>query len=420
MPPRAFDRLRNLIPKARELALQTPKQFLDFWTSDNGHGVLKCSIAYFLATLATFSLPISSLLSTHQDANQLLANVVVWFDPARSLGAMELAMLLASLAYAYGVTICFASMGTAGFLNQHDLLVLAHVIILVVFVGFALGILSWVKLKFNNPTLNTACSVSSLAIVTVILKEGAVQNGMYSFYKITQILQMLGVGSLISIIICLFVWPISARKNLRESLTKSTDTFGDLLAMVTGCFLSGLEEDTKHPVMVAASDRFKSAFGSLSKHLAEAKWEHYLFGTEERFHIDERLVKQLQQLAQDIGGLRSSAAMQFVLLSESKTQDRPNGLRTLYQFDDQKRNLDHVVKESGMDVSTEMLASIEEPSEHGVTSSDAFAISGGSLARTISTIESSSLRTPAEVFETFIMHLGPPMVSNVVCQQGNS
>jgi len=98
---------------------------------------------------------------------------------------------------------------------------------------------------------------------------------------------------------------------------KTTDAFGDLLTTITASFLAGSEEDLNHPAIVAASDKFKTIFSGLPNQLAEARYEHHPLGTESTYHIEKRLVACVQQLAQDMGGLRSAAATQFSLLAES-------------------------------------------------------------------------------------------------------
>lgn len=406
-PPGKF---QTYVTKTATFLKASLNDLTDFLQSDSGHGIFKCSLAYFIATLATFSDPVARVLGTHQDGNQLVANVVVWFDPFRSEGSMELATILATLAFLYGAIIAFSSMGVSAWFASRDLMSVGYTIVVVFFVGGSLGLLSWVKQYFNHPILNTANSLASLVIVTVLTKEGAVQLGDFSIYKILQILKMSIMGVIISVIVNLTIWPTSARRKLRESLTKSTSAFGDLLAMITGSFLSGLEEDFTHPVVVAASDRFKSVFSSLPTHLSEAKYEHHLLGSEKRYHIEQRLVKCMQQLAQDIGGLRSAAAMQFSLLADGSAQGASGSLKAEYKFDNDTHNLSHVQEGLGLDRATLMLASIEdadedEPNERASTSS-------GKLGDTCEqpSTQTAVGGTTSEVFETFISQLGPPMV----------
>ena len=63
--------------------------------------------------------------------------------------------------------------------------------------------------------MNVACSLTSIGIITVLTKEGAVQLGTFSSMKVVQILKMIVMGILVSIFICLAIKPISARKEFR-------------------------------------------------------------------------------------------------------------------------------------------------------------------------------------------------------------
>ena len=66
-------------------------------------------------------------------------------------------------------------------------------------------------------------------------------------------------------------------------MIRVTDSFGDMLAMITRGFLNGSEEELHNPSFIAASNRYKSVFTSLTKNLKEAKYEHYVFGTESEY-----------------------------------------------------------------------------------------------------------------------------------------
>lgn len=71
-----------------------------YWTSIKGIGILKCSIAYVLASLATFTPAISKMLGKG-DGKHMVATVVTYFHPARSFGSMLEALIWALIAVAY-------------------------------------------------------------------------------------------------------------------------------------------------------------------------------------------------------------------------------------------------------------------------------------------------------------------------------
>ena len=61
----------------------------EFATSKTGLGILKCSLAYLLGSLATLVPAISGLIGHRQGSKHMVATVTVWFHPARSIGSMH-------------------------------------------------------------------------------------------------------------------------------------------------------------------------------------------------------------------------------------------------------------------------------------------------------------------------------------------
>ena len=70
-------------------ARQQSKTAYGFATSKTGLGILKCSLAYLLGSLATLVPAISGLIGHRQDSKHMVATVIVWFHPARSIGSMH-------------------------------------------------------------------------------------------------------------------------------------------------------------------------------------------------------------------------------------------------------------------------------------------------------------------------------------------
>jgi hypothetical protein len=398
--------------------------------SPTGVGILKCSLAYVLGSLATFVPPIAGLLGRN-DGKHMVATITVYFHPARSAGSMLEAVMLAFAAFLYAAFISFSSMGVSAWFGNHDMLVLGHVIVLIVFCGGGLGLVGWTKHKLGNPLVNVACSLTSLALITVLTKEGAVQAAHFSYNKIWQVLKMIIMGCTASAAVAFLVRPISARNQFRDTFIQSTDAMGDMLNAITRSFLSGAEQDLKNEDFLKASNQSKSTFKALVQKLAEAKFEHYALGTEEEYHINLRLVKCLEKLMQSIGGLRSAAQTQFSLLAEPVshvTNGTPaaqmpgNGTVTSSVFSE------HTLSQSPpnlfsptfshMERRTSLLASIDELPE---SSAEASAVHTADVsddeAEHINESSKKSLSspqiplTPADMFSVFIAHLGPPMVS---------
>ncbi len=264
--------------------------------------------------------------------------------------------------------------------------------------------------------MNVACSLTSLAIITVLTKENAVQVGVFSNDKIVQVMKMIILGMLVTSAVSLLVWPVSARTELRETMIRATDSFGDMLTMITSGFLSGSETDLRSSTFEDALKRYKSVFTELTKNLKEAKLEHYILGTEDQYNVEARLVSCLQRISQSIGGLRSAATTQFTLLRETAVAGnvtRTNSERITPEL----RNKFNSSTLNGRQDRFAVLTAIEEASEEGSGAEDQ---EYGTVRRQIvrqgtqtslDSLNIPSARTPAEIFARFIIHLGPSMKS---------
>ena len=120
-------------------------------------GILKCSIAYFCATLFTFVPYLSDLFAAPFDLEgapvagaHVIATVATYYNPAKTLGAMfeaDIFMLWASL---FAFIACMGSMGTAVVLNDlgwHDT---SHVVVVGFWLVGSMGLLAWSKVKVGN------------------------------------------------------------------------------------------------------------------------------------------------------------------------------------------------------------------------------------------------------------------------------
>ena len=230
---------------------------------------------------------------------------------------MHYGTTLAFVFWLFSVMVAFSSMGVVVFFDNQDLIETGQLIILVIACGGGLGFLVWIKQRVNDPLVNVSCTIAALPIVSVVTKDPATQQGFFSSASVTSTLYMLIMAIIITTLVNVLVRPVFARADLRDNLVKATTSYATVLAGITSGFLSGSEEDLKHAAVKAAEDAFNSAYGALDANLSEAHWEHYLLGTEKCYEIEQRLVKCMQRLAQDIGGVRSAATTQFYLLAES-------------------------------------------------------------------------------------------------------
>ncbi|KAJ4992198.1 hypothetical protein SVAN01_02217 [Stagonosporopsis vannaccii] len=410
-----------------ELKFQLRQAYV-YATSPTGIGILKCSLAYILGSLATFVPQIAGLLGKN-DGKHMVATITVYFHPARSAGSMIEAVILAFAAFMYAAFVSFSSMAVSAWFGHRHLLVVGHVIVLIVFCGAGLGLVGWTKHKLGNPLVNVACSLTSLALITVLTKEGAVQKATFSYAKIWQVLKMIIMGCTASAAVALLVRPTSARTEYRDTFIQSTDAMAENLNAIARSFLSGAEQDLRNESFVRTSNKSQATYKTLVKNLGEAKFEHYVLGTEEEYKISARLVKCLEKLMQSIGGLRSAAETQFTLLAQSNlntgtpSEGMPtNGTVTSSVFSEHTLSQSppqlHSPSLSHTERRTSILASIDEVPEPttgdpsaqpSVDASDDESNNHDYSYRLPNFVQSNL--TPADMFSVFIAHLGPPMKS---------
>lgn len=391
------------------------KKIWTFANSRTGRGVFKCSVAYFLGSLATF-VPFLTEILGQQDGKHIVATITVYFHPARSQGSMFEAILMAALAFVYAVFICFTSMGVSILFGQKfDLLIVGHIIVLIVFCGGGLGFVGWVKQRLGNPLVNVACSLTSLAIITVLTKEGAVQAALFSDDKIIQVMLMILMGVVMTTAVSFSISPVSARKDLRENMIQITDSFADMLAAITRSFLTGSEDELLQDQFLNASAQYRTVFTSLTKNLKEAKFEHYFVGTETEYHLEAKLVNCIQRLAQNIGGLRSAATTQFLLLAKPSTGGAATPTSSI--FSPQMDTSFSFMEDRLMSPSEHygILTAISESPEEDRHPEDDKQLEDTTNHRRDKSDDSNlpTINTPSDIFSRFIIHLGPSMVSHI-------
>ena len=383
-----------------------------------GRGVLKCTLAYTLGSLATFWSPLSDFLG-RPDGKHVVATLTVYFHPARSVGSMIEAVLIAIVAVTYAELVSVLSMCTSVlFGDVFDMVPLAHGLVVTVFIGGGFGLMGWVKQRMGNPLVDIGSTLASLAIIGVVTKETAVLTSVFSNQKIVQILKMLIMGITITTVVNLTVWRMSAVSALRQSMTKASVSLGDMLSLITRGFLSGSEEDVLSPEFAAASSAYSSVYPQMTKNLREAKFERYFLGHEKIYQLDRAVVRSMETVAQSIGGLRSAANSEFALLKEPletleftaplSPVTSPSEFSTSPLYSPNLQRIISNTMRSGRDRFL-ALSSIDEASEESHEDERRPA-----RDRRLSDAASAKLapfRHPSEIFELFIELLGPSMKS---------
>jgi hypothetical protein len=303
--------------------------------------VCKCVLAYFIASLFTYSPYLSHqmamLLPNHKHTDKvpisnlhLIATVAVYFHPGRSMGSMVESSIYALAGFLYSVFIGIASMLLAVFLHDCDLPITSNVITVIVFVGIAMALVGYAKVKIGRPSFNTACSLIGVISFTVIVSEGSAHLGRFSTEKIGQVTLVVFVGVIISNVVCFAIWPTSACTSLQADIQRNLESFSTLLKVLTKTFLL---DDMKefnirsHRIKEAIDDHHAS-FINLKKNLAEAKLE-VPFDIRIRGRVSSyvRVVDSLNVLAQHLGGLRSSCSLQHEIIMAQRARSKDAGLK---------------------------------------------------------------------------------------------
>lgn len=392
---------QNACARIHDQMLSTWERVYGFATSEVGKGILKCSLAYLLGSLATFIPAISTFLG-HQDGKHLVATITVYFHPARSRGSMFQALICALLAFLYAAFISITSMCVAMAFENLDLLPVGHAVVLILFCGGGLGFVGWTKQRLNDPLVNVACSLASLSTITILTKEGAVQKGDLSFAKISQTLKMLLMGVCATMAVSFLMFPISARRKLRSNLTTMTSTQATILGCATESFLTGSEDEMHASRYVDAYANNRKAYGQLDKLVKEAKLEHFVAGTEREYRLEKKLARCVQEINQNMGGLQSAVALQFQLLKQTQsttTTSDGNGFLLGSRSSANSPGIWSAPEESTY------LASIEERSEEEIDEIQTVPMSASPGAQ-----DQQSTVSPQQMFDVFIAHLGPSMV----------
>ncbi|KAJ7162250.1 Fusaric acid resistance protein-like-domain-containing protein [Mycena filopes] len=300
--------------------------------------ILKCAIAYFIASLFTFSPYLSTFISdltTYGDGERrpspsghMVATVAVYFMPARSMGSMVEADLFCFMGLVYSAFVCLSSMTVFWWLETKPGWEWLADFLVIVWIGVSMSALAWMKVWMASPSFNTACSMTVIIIFVVLVKEGGLQT-------LLQVSFIVLCGSVTSNLVCYAFWPQSATSALQANMTKTLDSFSTLLGLLTNAFLleEGLQQPS-HERLLKAVANHQSSFTSLKKNLKEAQSE-WVRGTGGApgggmGRAYEDAVDSLNRLAQHLNGLRGGTRLQYDLtkagvVGQSKKKGNGNG-----------------------------------------------------------------------------------------------
>ncbi|KAF7376656.1 ArAE-2 domain-containing protein [Mycena sanguinolenta] len=296
--------------------------------------IIKCAVAYFIASLFTFSPYLSSFISdltTYGDrerrpspSGHMVATVMVYFNPAKTMGGMVEADLYCFVGLMYSAFVCLSSMSMFWWLETKPGWEWLADILVIVWIGVSMSIVAWMKVWMASPSFNTACSMTAIILFVVLVKEGGLQT-------LLQVSFIVLCGSAVSNLVCYAIWPQSATSALQANMTKTLDSFSTLLTLLTNAFLleEGLQQPSHERLMKAVANH-QSSFTSLKKSLKEAQSEWGQGNGGRLGQAYEDAVDSMTRLAQHLNGLRGGTNLQYDLtkagvVGKSKKAAKANG-----------------------------------------------------------------------------------------------
>ncbi|GAA5931638.1 uncharacterized protein JCM15063_001523 [Sporobolomyces koalae] len=300
-----------------------------FPLSITAKNVLKCVLAYTLASLFTFIPALSEFVGAPWDVEgpvrnaHAIATTSVYFMPARTKGGMLETDLLLFFGAIYAVILTTSSMAFSMLCERLDILPVGHLLVLLVWIGGGYGLMVYMKVALGKPTISTACSLVSLVCSPIITKEGAYHEGKFNAQVVLQVLLIAFLGSVISNAVCLLVWPQSATSKFQTDLNRTLNSFSTLVDMLTKTFL--LDDISTRPhTLQKAIDAHQATFTMLKSSLSQAKYEIFDSRMSGTTHVYDAAVSSMTRLAQGLTGMRAGCSLQWDLL-RAKEEVKQNG-----------------------------------------------------------------------------------------------
>ncbi|KAI5966345.1 uncharacterized protein KGF55_000654 [Candida pseudojiufengensis] len=342
------------------------------YNDDIIRSVMKCSIAYFIASLGVFIPKLDELLG-NTDSKHIIATVAVYFHPTRTKGSMNQTMIYVIISILFSMSVSFGCrlISAIFFVKGED--EISHFIDLLVS-SIALGVISFWKQKVNKQTFNTACSLACISIVSCIVKEGSLNSGEIPLTRIYSTFQVVVTGCVISFACCRLIWPVSATNQLKKTIHESYKNYSLVLLTLTRRFVAG-EKLTAHDSLLI--EKIKKSVSLLYQYLEETQYELRLVGKEAEWIYYKELVNATISLARHLQALSAATRMQWSLLNTT-TNDDASTTSTLKSF-----------KSGDFDI----------PSIDSVRAQDQ--------------VEDNDMGSSLQLFDLFVFHLSPSIKSLV-------
>lgn len=314
-----FTRIRSLLHRVSSC------DYLPISFRSHSRVILKCSIAYLIASLFSFYDPLSDLLLYPFDLTppfsgaHVVATIVTYYRPAATVGGMMEANHHAIWGLFWLTVIIVGSTLTSVLIPNR---LISHAIVLIVFVGFGYGSMAWVKLR--SPGFASTCSMIIVISSVILTREGSIHFGYLDFEKSLIYSEIILVGMLISNLTCIGFWKASATAKLQDDINATLQSFATLIGMLTKTFLLDQTIYTDQDHFKRAIDRHHSSFTSLKQSLDAAVYEFFEPRIQRSQEHYRALVQSMNRLAQHLTSLRSGCSLQCELLgSVHPTFDNP-------------------------------------------------------------------------------------------------
>ncbi|CAO3598186.1 unnamed protein product [Absidia cylindrospora] len=293
--------------------------------------VLKCSLAYFLGSLFTF-VPIlhdwinnGSNSGRNQVASHMAATVTVFFNPAKSVGGMIEAAGLGWIMTLAALSVCLASLWTTEYLmdTQHQLY-LSYGMTLFGWLLTSTLFLAFLKAQYaRRPSVGTASSLAFILLFPILVREHTLEGSEYGRQKIQDNFAIVAIGTAISAVVCVTIWPQTATKKFNSNMIDSLSSLRVLLKLLTKTFLldTDLPDFKANEPLTKAIKTHNASFTALQSSLREARleWWWWLHWDDTDEDVHECMVKSMQRLTLHIGGLRKSCGLQFDRIQQTTT-----------------------------------------------------------------------------------------------------
>lgn len=323
---------------------QFPQQLWELRKDEICQNVVKCGVAYLLASMGVYYAPFSALLG-NTDSKHVAATASVYFHPARTKGSMHqlLMFVLMSLSFTFVLLLTCRSVSSYFFNGGQDE---ASYAIDLITSSVGLGAIAFMKQKVNRETFNTACSLALISLVACIVKEGSLNSSTIPMNRLVSTSQVVLVGSLISVVICYTLWPKSAVTLLRTSLNDSFNVMSSLVSVVTHRFING-EKISACDLEIFALLRKNST--ALAKNLEEARYELCVVGREAEYDAYCEIVDATNSLMEHLHALKSSCEMRWQLFVDTSTlgHEDHDSIASLSSLHSQVLPLSHSVENMG-------------------------------------------------------------------------